>query len=57
MGGEGKNTGKPDNAKGTKLTQLVLDSLKGIDNGSVTIVKQDDHIIQINRSSRIFVNC
>ena len=52
-----KSNEKQDGTKGLKLAKLVLDSLKDIDNGSVTFIKQDDHLIQVNRNSRIFVGC
>ena len=34
------------------LTYLILNALGKIENGSLTIIKQDDNIIQVNSSEK-----
>ena len=38
---------------GLETGQLILTSLRGLKNGSITIIKQDDQIIQVNICEKV----
>jgi hypothetical protein len=50
------NVNKSDETKQLDLAYLILKALGKIENGSLTIIKQDDNIIQVNSNEKYLLN-
>lgn len=47
---------KPNNKKDIQLESIILRLAEGIQNGTLTVIKQDSVVIQINTSEKIILN-
>lgn len=46
---------KSNNKKEIHLESIILKLVEGIQNGTLTVIKQDSVVIQINKSEKIFI--
>jgi hypothetical protein len=47
---------KSSNKKDIHLESIILKLAEGIQNGTLTVIKQDSVVIQINKSEKIILN-
>ncbi len=47
---------KSNNKKDIQLETIILKLAEGIQNGTLTVIKQDSVVIQINTSEKIILN-